>query len=89
LKLKTLHTQKTLQDWLQQGEIVLKDFLKKHKQGAIHTGLTQEAFLKELHNCNCFLKDIALGLIALKQMLNSGNLGGKGENQGQKVEDSQ
>jgi hypothetical protein len=73
LELKTLNTLETLQNRLGQGEIVLEDLLRRQRQGVTFTGLTQQAFLKELPHCNCLLKDLILIPSLLKQVLNGDN----------------
>lgn len=73
MELKTLNTLETLQNRLGQGEIVLEDLLRRQRQGVTFTGLTQQAFLKELPHCNCLLKDLILIPSLLKQVLNGDN----------------
>lgn len=68
LKIKTLNTPETLRDRLRQGDAVLKDFLRRRSQGrgTAFTGLSRQALLEQLPNCDCVLKDIFIELFGLK-----------------------
>lgn len=68
LKIKTLNTPETLRDRLRQGDTVLKDFLRRRSQGrgTAFTGLSRQALLEQLPNCDCVLKDIFIELFGLK-----------------------
>ncbi len=58
LQLKTLNTPETLRERLRQGETVHKDFLQRRNRGTVFTGLSRQALLDQLPNCDCVLKDI-------------------------------
>jgi hypothetical protein len=67
LQLKTLNTPETLRDRLRQGEVVRKDFLQRRSRGIAFAGLSRQALLEQLPNCDCVLKDIFIDLFGLKQ----------------------
>ena len=68
LQLKTLNTPETHRDRLRQGEIVLQDFLKRRSQGAPFAGLSRQALLEQLPDCDCVLKDIFIELFGLNNV---------------------
>ena len=67
LQLKTLNTPETLRDRLRQGEVVRKDFLQRRSRGIAFAGLSRQALLEQLPNCDCVLKDFFIDLFGLKK----------------------
>lgn len=67
LQLKTLNTPETLRDRLRQGEVVRKDFLQRRSRGTAFAGLSRQALLEQLPNCECILKDLFIEMFGLRQ----------------------
>jgi len=65
-ELGTLNTVDKLRQRLRQGEIVRSDYMKRQGQGSSFNGLSRQALLEQLPNCNCLLRDLFMERFGLE-----------------------
>ncbi len=63
LSIKTLNRPEKVKERLKQGEVARSDFLKLRARGPLPRGLSSQNLVSQIPDCDCFCKDLVVGLI--------------------------